>query len=42
MKTRPWLWVVVAHVFILAMVGTVIAIAQKYGPQEIPVHHHGR
>lgn len=39
---RPWIWVIVAHVLIIAMVITVTIIAQKYGPKEIPVEHHGR
>ena len=39
---RPWIWVIVAHVFIIAMVTTVTIVAQKYGPKEIPVQYHGR
>jgi hypothetical protein len=42
MKARPWIWVIVAHVFIIALVSTVIVIAQKYGPKEIPVQRYGR
>jgi hypothetical protein len=42
MKTRPWIWVIVAHVFIIAMVTTVTIIAHKYGPKEIPVQPYGR
>jgi hypothetical protein len=42
MKSRPWIWVIVAHVVIIAMVTTVTIIAHKYGPKEIPVEHHGR
>lgn len=41
---RPWIWVIIAHVFIIAMVTTVTIVANKYGPKEIPVpsQQHGR
>lgn len=41
-KDRPWIWVIVAHVIIITMVVTVLNIAQKHGPKEIPiVQSHG-
>ena len=42
MKDRPWIWVIVAHIVIIAMIITVVNIAQKHGPKEIPiVQSHG-
>lgn len=35
--SRAWLWVVVAHIVIITVLGTVLYIAKKYGPQEIPI-----
>ncbi len=37
LKDRPWIWVIVAHIVIITMIFTVVNIANKYGPKEIPV-----
>jgi hypothetical protein len=39
MKTRPWIWIVIAHVVVVFALATVVVIAKKYGSPEIPVHH---
>jgi hypothetical protein len=36
-KDRPWIWVIVAHLVIIALCVTVYHIAKKYGPKEIPL-----
>ena len=41
-KDRPWIWVIVAHIVIITMVITVVSIARKNAPQEVPiVQSHG-
>ena len=41
-KDRPWIWVIVAHIVIITMVITVVSIARKHAPKEIPiVQSHG-
>jgi anti-sigma-K factor RskA len=42
MKDRPWIWVIVAHIAIIAVLATVVVISQKYRQPEVPVVVHGR
>jgi len=39
MKDRPWIWIIVAHLALLAVLTTVAVIAHRYGSPEIPLRH---
>ncbi|MDB6174318.1 MAG: hypothetical protein JWL59_3629 [Chthoniobacteraceae bacterium] len=39
MKERPWIWLIIANVFIFAAVATLAVVAMRHAPQEIPVSH---
>lgn len=41
-QSRPWLWVIVAHLVIITVLTTVYVISKKYPLQEVPlVRVHG-
>ncbi len=39
MKNRPWIWIIVAHIGLIAVLTTVTIIAKRHGPREIPLPH---
>jgi hypothetical protein len=42
LRNRPWIWVVVAHIAIIAVLSTVYIISKKFPLQEVPlVQVHG-
>jgi len=36
---RPWIWIIVGCVGMMAIMGAVIVISVKYEPKEVPVPH---
>jgi hypothetical protein len=39
MKARPWIWIIVAHVAVIAVLTTVVIIAQRQRSPEVPLVH---
>ena len=39
MKKRPWIWLVLANLFFMAGIITLVVIAVRNTPQEVPVVH---
>ena len=39
MKKRPWIWIIVAHLAMIGVLTTVVIIARKNAPQEVPIAH---
>ena len=39
MKDRPWIWIIVAHVAVVAVLVSVIVIAQRHRSPEVPLNH---
>ena len=39
MSNRPWIWIIVAHVALIAVLTTVVVIARRYGSPEIVLQH---
>jgi hypothetical protein len=39
MKNRPWIWIVIAHIVMIGVLTTVVMIAKKNAPREVPVSH---
>lgn len=37
MKDRPWIWIIVAHIAIIAVLTTVVVIAQRHRSPEVPL-----
>jgi len=37
---RPWIWIVVAFIALIAVMATFVVISIKYGDREIPVPPH--
>ena len=38
MKTRPWIWIVVANVVFIAGITTLVVIAVRHTAQEVRIH----
>ena len=36
---RPWIWIVVAFVVMIAVMAAFVIISIKYAPKEVPVPH---
>jgi hypothetical protein len=34
---RPWIWIIVAYVVLIALMGSFTYIAEKYGDKDIPI-----
>ncbi len=39
MKERPWIWLIVANVIFIAGTITLVTIAVRHSPQEVPLVH---
>jgi len=39
MKQRPWIWLIVANVAFIAGITTLVVIAVRNTPQEVPIVH---
>ena len=39
MKSRPWIWLIVANVLFIAGIATLVVIAVRNSPQEVPTTH---
>lgn len=39
MKNRPWIWIVIAQLALMAALTTMVVIAHKYAQPEVPLHH---
>src|SRR6185369_17189212 len=39
MKERPWIWLIVANIVFIAGVTTLVVIAVRNKPQEVPIVH---
>ncbi|HSI14367.1 MAG TPA: hypothetical protein VK961_20120 [Chthoniobacter sp.] len=40
MKERPWIWLIVANVLFIAATITLVVIAVRHTPQEVPTAIH--
>jgi hypothetical protein len=38
MKERPWIWLIVANVVFIAGIITLVVIAVRNKPEEVPLH----
>lgn len=38
MNDRPWIWIILAHVVVIAALTSVVVIAQRYRSPEVPLH----
>lgn len=36
---RPWIWIIVAYIGMIAVMVTFVVISMKYAPKEVPVPH---
>lgn len=39
MKDRSWIWIVIAHIAVIAVLTTVVVIAQRHRSPEVPLVH---
>lgn len=39
MKNRPWIWLIVAQLVFIAGISTLVTIAVKNRPAEVPIGH---
>jgi hypothetical protein len=39
MKTRPWIWLIVANVLFISGIVTLVTVAIRHRPQEIPLRN---
>jgi hypothetical protein len=39
MKSRPWIWLIVANVVFISGIMTLVVIAVRNTPQEVPIAH---
>ena len=39
MKERPWIWFIVANIVFIAGLTTLVVIAVRNKPQEVPIVH---
>jgi hypothetical protein len=39
MKDRPWIWLIVANVLFIAGIVTLVVIAVRNSPKEVPIVH---
>jgi len=39
MKNRPWIWLILANVFIIVAITTLVVIAVRHTPAELPGVH---
>ena len=39
MKERPWIWLIIANLVFIAGITTLVVIAVRNSPQEVPVVH---
>jgi hypothetical protein len=39
MKARPWIWLIVANVIFISGITTLVVIAVRHPPQEVPIVH---
>ena len=39
MKQRPWIWFIVAYLIFLGGITTLVVVAVKHKPEEVPVAH---
>jgi hypothetical protein len=39
MKKRPWIWFIIANVVFIAGLTTLVVIAVRHAPKEIPLTH---
>ncbi len=37
MKDRPWIWLIVANVIFIAGITTLVVIAVRHSPQQVPI-----
>ncbi len=38
MKSRPWIWLIVANILFITGTVTLVVIAVRNSPQEVPTH----
>jgi hypothetical protein len=36
---RPWIWIIVAYIAMVAVMAAFVVISVKYGDREVPVPH---
>jgi FtsH-binding integral membrane protein len=41
MKDRPWIWIIVFFVLMVAALGTMVVIAVKNEPESVPLENNG-
>jgi hypothetical protein len=39
MKMRPWIWFIIANLVFIAGITTLVIIAVRHTPQEVPLTH---
>ena len=39
MKQRPWIWLIIANVVFMTGITTLVVIAVKHRPEEVPLAH---
>jgi len=39
MKSRPWIWIIVANLVFIAGIMTLVVIAVRHSPQEVQIVH---
>jgi hypothetical protein len=39
MKTRPWIWLIIANLLFIAGITTLVVIAVSHPQQEVPAAH---
>jgi hypothetical protein len=39
MKNRPWIWIIVAHIAVIAALTHVVIVAQRNKQPEVPLTH---
>ena len=39
MKERPWIWIIVANLIFIAGITTLVVIAVRHTPREVPISH---
>jgi hypothetical protein len=40
MKERPWIWIVIGFVIMIVSLATLVVIAVKNEPLDVPLEHH--
>lgn len=39
MKTRPWIWLIIANALFIMGIATLVTIAVRHRPAEVPTGH---